>query len=415
MEKLAKSLSLWQALGVAIGLVVGSGLLALPGLALQIGGLETTALGWLVSIAMAIPLIAIFYRLALKFPTAAGLSHYAEVAFGKWARFAVTFILLGSFVLGMPVLVLIGGAYVQQLLGWSEATVPFIGLGIVTFITIINFLETRASTVVNLVASFLLILLMAGVTGFNLDYFQAGLPIFLDSSTNLEINKLWTVCALLFWAFIGWENLSFCVEELKNPEKNVKKVYWLSFFFVSVLYLALAITMIGAQKMGLSVANSAGVALLAHQVPFGKLLILIMVLVILANTNSWMFSISRFIFSAGREHILPQFFGTLSQKKVPSRSLIPMLMVTIVVIICTEWWDIKVSDLILLVNQNFLILYAASIFAYWKIERKSFSKWLIAGSALLSLGFLFSGFGWSLLFPITLIVIGFGVYTLRRK
>jgi amino acid transporter len=32
-------------------------------------------------------------------------------------------------------------------------------------------------------------------------------------------HTVWNVTALLFWAFLGWENLSFSLGEMKDPER----------------------------------------------------------------------------------------------------------------------------------------------------------------------------------------------------
>lgn len=52
---------------------------------------------------------------------------------------------------------------------------------------------------------------------------------------------MWNVTALLFWAFLGWENLSFSLGEMKDPKKNVLRLYWLNFALVATIYVLLAL------------------------------------------------------------------------------------------------------------------------------------------------------------------------------
>ncbi|HEX3290449.1 MAG TPA: hypothetical protein VHR46_03580, partial [Gaiella sp.] len=79
-------------IALAVSMVIGSGLLGLPGIALSEGGIHGAALGWVIVVASVVPLIAIFSRLGLRFASAAGLSRYAEVAAGSWAGSGVSLV-----------------------------------------------------------------------------------------------------------------------------------------------------------------------------------------------------------------------------------------------------------------------------------------------------------------------------------
>src|SRR5207249_3469317 len=47
-------------IALAVSMVIGSGLLGLPGIALSEGGIHGAALGWVIVVASVVPLIAIF-------------------------------------------------------------------------------------------------------------------------------------------------------------------------------------------------------------------------------------------------------------------------------------------------------------------------------------------------------------------
>src|SRR5512136_1524317 len=105
--QLQKTITLWRGLALAVSTVIGSGLLGLPGMALEIGTVHTVAGGWLLISVMLVPLVYIFAYLGLTFTSSAGLSKYAEVSIGAWGAHAVTAVLCGTFVVGIPVLALI--------------------------------------------------------------------------------------------------------------------------------------------------------------------------------------------------------------------------------------------------------------------------------------------------------------------
>lgn len=414
MTELKKTISIWEGLALAVSMVVGSGLLGLPGLAISEGGIYAAAAGWFFTSVAVIPLIYIFSKLGLKYTSSAGLSRYAQEAVGDWAGYSVAAVLCGTFTVGIPALALIGGAYAQKLMNFSDGSVFLLAIVILGVMTFLNLKGINVASIVNKISLSALIFIVLIIIMVNLNFFSIGLNsafrIFTDG--NLNIHDLWKVSALLFWAFLGWENLSFGLEEFKNPEKSIPLVYWLSFGVVVFLYLSLAVTSIGAQVSGVSVIGASGLVSLVKDTPVGTVLVGVMVLVILANANAWIFGASRLIYASGRQGILPAYLGRLSKHNVPSFSLISLFLFYTAVIIIVKFANLSISNLILLVSQNFLILYVFSILAYWKSE-SGIRKWLITAAALLSCGFLLSGFSWLILYPITLIILGYLSY--RRR
>ena len=81
-RSLTKSLSVGRGVGLAVTMVVGTGLLGLPGLALEAGGTSGAIFSWLLTALVTIPLIYVFSHLGVTFPSCAGLARYAEAAAG---------------------------------------------------------------------------------------------------------------------------------------------------------------------------------------------------------------------------------------------------------------------------------------------------------------------------------------------
>lgn len=107
--KLKQNITVFKGIGIAVGMVIGSGLFGLPGLAIDIGGYKTALLGWILAILIVTPMIYIFIKLGMKFPKASGLANYAKIAFGNWGEYGVVAVLSGTYTIGIPALSLIGG------------------------------------------------------------------------------------------------------------------------------------------------------------------------------------------------------------------------------------------------------------------------------------------------------------------
>lgn len=415
MTELKKTISFTRGMGLAICMLIGTGILALPGLALDAGTVYEAILGWFLIAIVAVPLIEICSRLGLKFPSTAGLAGYAEKAVGPWGGYAVSYLVGGSFFFGLPAVALIGSEYMMQLFQLSDAGAALFAILLVTLMFLSNLAGMRVISLINYAALAVLFLLIGLLIVFNLDFLDSGLGIAseaLSGNAHIDLHNTWKVAALLFWAFLGWENLSFSLGEIKDPEKNVPRLYWLSFALVTSIYLVLALISTGASVSGASLQGAAGLSGLVLFTPGGNLLIWFMIVVIAANACSWNFTASRLLYAGGRTGIFPEVFGKLSKRNIPVSSLAGLYILSIFLILGSYLLKIPVSAMMLLVNQNFIFLYAFIIIAYWRTE-SGWKKWIFSALSLVSLSFLISGFTWKIAYPIFL--IGFGYYRFLRS
>jgi len=136
MTELGKTISLRRGIGLAICMLIGTGILALPGLALSVGNVHEAILGWLLITIVTIPRIQICSRLGLKFPSTAGLAGYAEEAVGPWDRYSISYLVGGSYLFGLPAVAFIGSEYMRQLFSLSESGVTFCAILLVTLMFI---------------------------------------------------------------------------------------------------------------------------------------------------------------------------------------------------------------------------------------------------------------------------------------
>jgi len=417
MTELGKTITLRKGTGLAICMLIGTGILALPGLALSVGNVHEVILGWLLITIVTIPRIQICSRLGLKFPSTAGLAGYAEEAVGPWGRYSISYLVGGSYIFGLPAIAFIGSEYVRQLFPLSESGVTLCAILLVTLMFISNLFGIRAITLINYLALTVLFLLIGMLIVFNLDFLGSGLGIAseaLNGGGNVDLHIVWNVTALLFWAFLGWENLSFSLGEMKDPEKNVPRLYWLSFALVAAIYVLLALICVGASAAGVFLKGAAGLSGLVLLTPGGSLLIWLIIIVFAANACSWNFTASRLIYAGGRTGVFPAAFGKLSKKNIPVFSLVSLYTLSVFLITGCYLLKIPVTAMMLLVNQNFIFLCGFIIIAYWKTEI-GWQRWIISALALISLSFLASGFTWKIIYPIFLIGFGYFRFIVKKE
>ncbi len=423
MNELNKSVTLGRGVVLAVLMVIGSGLLGLPGLVADIGTVDDVVFGWLFIILATMPLIQVCIRLGVKYPCTGGLFQYAREAVGEWGGYAVTALACGSFILGEPAIALIGGEYIQHLFDMPDYGAHIIAFFLITVMTFTTIAGVRLVSVFNYVAVTVLLFLIGTIVVFNSDLFTSGVLFSAralyegisgleKASGHLNLCSIWNISALLFWAFQGWENMSFGLGELKDPEKNVSKVFWYSFVFTIFIYLTLAATSIGADAGGVPLTGASGLAELVKFTPHGRVLIWLMAIVIVANMTSWNFASSCLLYASGKEEVLPAYLGKLSSKGQPVASILSMYAVFVLVLLGTYVFRVPISALLMLVNQNYLLIYGFILLSYWKVET-GWRRWVYSTLSLLSLSFLVSGFTWRILYSIAL--TGLGYYGFLRN
>jgi amino acid transporter len=274
-----------------------------------------------------------------------------------------------------------------------------------------NLFGTRVLTLINYFAVATLFLLLGLLIVFNLNFLNLGFGIAGEAlsgsgSANVNPKNVWNISVLLFWAFLGWENLSFSLGEIENPEKNVPRLYWFSFVLVAAIYILLALISVGASVSGVALKGAAGLSSLVLLTPGGNVLVWLIIFVIAANACSWNFTASRLLYAGGRTGIFPAVFGRISKQNVPVFALASLYTLSALLLTGTYFLKISLADIMLIVNQNFIFLCSFVILAYWRTETRR-EKWVFAFAALLSLSILASGFTWKAIYPLFLIGLGY--------
>lgn len=414
MPQLRPRISLAAGVGLAVGMVVGSGLFGLPGLALQGGSAQTAALGWLIGIVASVPLIWVFAVLGRRYPSSAGLAKYAEEALGPAAGNAVVFVLCGTFPFGIPALAIIGASYALPFLGLGHEYINIAAFAFVFLAVSFNLAGIRTSTIVNGISLFLMVLAVVSLGILHSESLVAGFGLWVHPDlTNVNAADVWRTSALLFWAFVGWESLSFGLEEFRNPQRTIPWVYMLSFAAVALLYGVLAATTNGAALAGIPVDQTAGTAMLYPPAWRGAFTVVI-VLIVLANANAWVFGSSRLFFAAGKSGLLPATIGTTDRRGLPRNAIIAAGLCFTAILGLQDIFQIDLAFIVMIVSQNFLVLYLVCLLCYWKVTRGAV-RWVVALPSLASCAFLLSGFSYGILYPLALFVTGAAIHCHRRR
>jgi amino acid transporter len=415
---LERRITFVNGVAIAIAMVVGSGLFGLPGLVIESVGHVVAFMGWVTVAIVLAPLIHVFATLGMRHPEASGVAGFASLALGPWSRPGFLLIACGALAVGMPAFFLVGGAYLAELLQLDVAKWrgPFAIL-LAAASTLMNLLGVRNLGSVNRAIVVLVLAFIVGTVAVILPQLGSESRALWQAlrSTQPSSIELWLAASIVFWAFQGWENMSFGLEEFKDPKRTIPLVYWVSFAIVTAIYLLFAWVVSAVHYGGVEVLGISGISALIGQGWWRPIILAVMVVILFANANSWVYGASRAFYSAAGDGVLPRFLKRVDSAATPRAALLAALAFYVVVILAIERFAIHERYAFLLTTQGFIILYGMSVLAYLRAEPGRPTVWVIAALSLIGWGFLLTGFSWLIAVPATLFTAGVLITLARRK
>jgi len=156
----------------------------------------------------------------------------------------------------------------------------------------------------------LIIIIFLGFFGTeNPNYFA--LPL---GSTPLVV---FSAVALIFFAYIGFEDIANIAEEVKEPHKNLPKAIMYSIIITTILYCFVAISIVSILDASTIAASDAPLRDVAEVIlgPFGGILLSLIALFATANTVLIMLIVtSRMMYGMARDKALPRGLKRISPK-----------------------------------------------------------------------------------------------------
>ncbi|MDQ1721790.1 MAG: amino acid efflux transporter [Pseudonocardiales bacterium] len=389
--RLSAHLGLPGATALAITVVVGSGALVLPGIAYRQAGRDA-AFAWIVAAAVTIPLLVVFARLGARYPGAGGVAGFVHAGFGRTAAAAVEVLMLGTFSLGIPAIALTGGNYVVRALGLSARSGPaaaILVLGAGAVVAVGVRLSGRLQTA-------LALMLTVGL-------FCAALLALVHPVTPVSVHvptdsaQLLTVAATVgtvFFAFTGWETISFTTEEYRNPRRDFPRVLVLSFVLVTAMYVLLAIGLqaqLPSTDPGLSGAPVGEMVERAAGSGAAQATTVLGIVAIAANLVGAFWGASRLVMASARAGLLPRPLAQVhAASSVPRRAVAACVATCLVIIGFQTSGLFSLGTLLSLAGRNFYVIYLLSALAYARLftgRARVFGIVVAVVLATLTLGF----------------------------
>jgi amino acid transporter len=255
-RKLQRSLDYLDGMGVIISIMIGSGIFASPGIVLKHAGSPISVLiAWFLSGIIVMITSLCYTELGSRYPSAGGDYEYLTRAYGKPIGFSFIWY---YFWISKPgsqaIIATVFGDYLLHAItgrsssnGDGSSISKLFSVSLILLLTLINCLGVKeSSTVINVLTIFkLLLIVFVAISGFvfavqNYSIVRENFVSFHPSSESSP-PSLTFLSSLIpcLWAYEGWADLNFLLEELKNPmnSRSLSCLVWQSIGVVMVCYL----------------------------------------------------------------------------------------------------------------------------------------------------------------------------------
>ncbi len=354
---LRREIRLRNAIALYVGSVLGSGILVLPGLAERLAG-PASLIAWAVLAVASLPFAITFATLSARRPESGGVYAFAREAFGPPLATATAWLFALWAMVGAPAVALIAAAYLGYAFPIDRPEAFLLGFGVIALAFAVNYRGIRLSNAVQVaVVAAIAGLLLATIVVAGARVRAANFRPFLPYGA-LPIG---TAAALIFWSFLGYENVSNVAEEFVDPTRDFRRaVYW-SVAIVGVLYFAVAYVTVGtaADRAGGGVAPFA--AILGDVFgPYGAAgTALLAVVIIFCVVNAYSTGMSRVVFAAARDGAFPRGLGRVDPRSgVPRAALAALFLGAAAVFGVYYLLDVSLTDALLVASGAAISVYA---------------------------------------------------------
>ncbi|MFC1742185.1 APC family permease [Nanoarchaeota archaeon] len=320
MLKLKRDVGLFGATAYILGVIIGAGIYVVIGQAAGIAG-NSLWLSFLLAALIAACTGLSYAELASSFPYDSAEFMYTARAF-KDRRFAfgVGWMKLITHIIATSAVALGFGGYLSHLTGWNFI---FCALLLIGILTIINLIGVKQAFTFDIIMVIIAIVGLLIVVGFGIPHIQAP-DFYLDFSSGWS--GILTAAALIFFAFLGFENVGNISEEVKNPKKTLVKALIISIIISTVLYMLVAIIAVSVVPWNV-LGNSNSPLTDVMTSLLGTKAGMMMAIMALAATGSTVLGLligtSRMVYGMAEERSLPKMFTRVSRKnRTPYISII---------------------------------------------------------------------------------------------
>ena len=328
MSELKHHMGLFHLTMYGVGLILGAGIYVLIGEAAGFAG-DAVWIAFMLGSIVALFAGLSYAELSSTFPKAAAEYIFVKNAFkNNFFAFIIGWLTVITSMITAATVALGFGGYFSEFLNIPIVISAIILIGILSVVNFIGIKETSwTNTVFTIIEAAGLILVI--IIGFTISDPE---PVnYFESPTGFT--GIIIAFVLIFFAFIGFEDMANVAEEVRNPKKIIPRAIILSVMISGIIYVLVSLAVVRVinwEDLSLSAAPLAevvkkGLGIQGHIIFSG--------IALFAITNTVLITLvagARMIYGMGRDKSFPNILARVHSKtKTPWVAIIAIMMVSI--------------------------------------------------------------------------------------
>jgi len=309
-RSLKRNIGLFQLVMYGIGNIVGAGIYVLVGDAASMAG-GMIWLSFLVGAVIASFTGLTYAELSSMYPRAASEYVYIGKAYGnRLLSFSLEWTMMVTEIIAMTAVSLGFAGYMAGLTGLPVLPVA---AALLVLLTIINSVGTKGSFLLNTALSVVAVLGLVLVITIG----TKKLPSIQYFSAPSGISGILGASILIFFAYIGFDNIANLSEDTKRPERTMPLGLLISVLVTTILYVLVGISVVGLVPLNQLASSDAPLALAVSMALGPSAFVIVSVIALLTTLNTvlvLMIATTREIFGMSREGALPKLLGRLDRR-----------------------------------------------------------------------------------------------------
>jgi len=373
-DTLKRQLGLFELVTMAIGGMIGGSIFVSIGVAVGMTG-PSVPISFAVTAFLALLIGYSYSKLGPRYPEAGGSFSYISMAFhNRRVRIIVGYSVWFAYIAACALYVVGFAHYAAVLLPLPQ---PLLIAMIVIPFTLLNVwgVKESARTQSVMVISKLAILMFFVVAGF----------FFIDTSNfdplfpNGEFMVFMAV-SVIFLGYQGFDIIGTAAEELRDPQRNIRRAIYISIAVVSIVYILVSLVTVGVMNWE-ELANADGEAPLVTiaEKTLGETGILVLsiggVLSTASAFNAASFGASRIAYTLGRYQLMPkQFARLLHSRRTPHMALIYASTICAAIAIFGLFSPSGLATVASLSSSAFMVIFLMVTISSYRLRRETGSN-----------------------------------------
>ncbi|TDQ12041.1 APC family permease [Pedobacter metabolipauper] len=297
-----------------------------------------------------------YIQLAKRYPGSGGEYHYIKAAYHPvFSYFTGIISVFAGFAAPVALATMALSSYLSQV--FPKIPLKISSLGIITLITLIHCFSIHLSKRFQFISTAVKLLLILLFIGYGLSSSAAGTSFLFHADDLKLITSQGFATSLIYvsFAYSGWNACVYIFNEIKDPERNIKKAILTGTIMVTIIYMLLNYVFLRTVPIKelenvIEVGARSATAIFGYS--GGKIMAGVISLLLISSISAMVWTGSRVVSKMASE-LLPAK-STLTNQEIPLIPILVQFLITVVLIMTNSFGKILMYTSILLMFTSCL-------------------------------------------------------------